>query len=128
MKVIKQEVHINAYPKDVYEAYVDAEKHGEIIGSKVIFEKKKGGKFSAWDGGLSGENLELIKGKKVVQKWRADDWREGQYSTVTLEFVPDNAGTKIILTQTDVPDKHFNDVSSGWYEYYWGPMKDYFKR
>ena len=73
MKTIKQEVHIDAKPQEVYDAYTDAKKHGEITGSKVVFEAKVGGKFSVWDGGLEGENLELVDGKKIVQKWLADD-------------------------------------------------------
>ena len=51
MKTIQQEVHFDAKPEEVYEAYVDAKKHGEFTGSKVVFEKKVGGKFSAWGGG-----------------------------------------------------------------------------
>src|SRR3989344_1840247 len=126
MKTIKQEVHLNAKPEEVYEAYTDAEKHGEFTGSKVVFENKVGGKFSAWDGSLTGENLELVDGKKIVQKWRADDWPKGQYSTLTIELFPEKEGAKLVLTQENVPDDKFDDINSGWHEYYWEPMKKYF--
>ena len=165
MKTIKQEVHLNAKPEEVYEAYTDAEKHGEFTGSKVVFEKKVGGKFSAWDGSLDGENLELVNGKKIVQKWRADDWPKGHYSTLTIELFPDapspvilgnevtpesnkkdsgqdfdresqtesagmtkgNKGTRLILTQENVPDDKASDIDDGWHQYYWEPMREYFK-
>jgi activator of HSP90 ATPase len=126
MKTIKQTVHIHVKPEEVYEAYVDAKKHGEFIGSKVVFENKVGGKFSAWDGELAGENLELVKGKKIVQKWRADDWPEGHYSKLTIELRADGDGTKLTLAQVDVPDDKVDDIDSGWHEYYWEPMKEYF--
>ncbi len=169
MKTIQQEVHFDAKPEEVYEAYVDAKKHGEFTGSKVVFEKKVGGKFSAWGGGLEGENLELVDGRKIVQKWRADDWPEGHYSTLTIELFADpspsvilrseatpesdlrkdsgqvfdresqtesagmtkgngNKGTRLILTQVNVPDDKFDDISSGWHQYYWEPMKEYFEK
>ncbi len=148
MKTIKQEVHINAAPEEVYEAYTDSKKHAEITGSKVVFEKKVGGRFSAWDDGLEGENLELVSGKKIVQKWRDDTWPEGHYSTLTIELFPDPSpsvilspslrsrvnsaknlsGTRPVLTQGNVPDDKASDIDEGWHQYYWEPMKEYFER
>lgn len=162
MKTIKQEVHFDAKPQEVYEAYVDANKHAEITGAKVVFEDKVGGKFSAWDAGLEGENLELVRGKKIVQKWRADDWPEGHYSMLTIELFPVNQssvilgseatpesfnsiqdksdskrdsgqarmteGTRLVLTQENVPNDKFDDIDSGWHQYYWEPMKEYFRK
>ena len=127
MKTIKQEVHIDAKPQEVYEAYTDAKKHAEFTGSKVVFEKKAGGKFSV-DGDLEGENLELVDGKKIVQKWRADDWPQGHYSTLTIELEAEGEGTKLVLTQENVPDDRFDDISSGWRQYYWEPMGKYFEK
>src|SRR3990167_2626512 len=157
MKTIKQEVHIDATPEEVYEAYTDAKKHGEITGSKVVFEKKVGGRFSAWDDGLEGENLELVGGKKIVQKWRSEDWPKGHYSTLTIELfaaspssvilgsettpesdykrdsgqagmTKSNEATRLVLTQENVPDDKASDIDDGWHQYYWEPMKEYFKK
>ncbi len=127
MKTIKQEIHFDVKPQEVYEAYTDAKKHVEFTGAKIVFENEVGGKFSAWDGGLSGENLELVDGKKIVQKWRGDDWPERHYSTLTIELFADKEGTKLVLTQENVPDNKFDDINSGWRQYYWEPMKEYFK-
>ena len=127
MKTINQEVHFDVSPQEVYEAYVDAKKHAEFTGSKVVFENKVGGKFSVWNGDLEGENLELVDGKKIVQKWRASDWPAGHYSHLTIDLRPDGDGTKLSLTQLDVPDDKYDDISSGWYEYYWEPMEKFFK-
>ena len=126
MKTIKQTVHINATPQDVYEVFVDAKKHGEITGSKAVFENKVGGKFDVWDGSLTGENLELVPGKKIVEKWRADDWHSGHFSTLTITLESDGEGTKLALVQEDVPDDKADDIDDGWHEYYWKPMNEYF--
>lgn len=126
MKTIKQTVHINASPDEVYEAYCDAKKHAEFTGAKVKFENKVGGKFDIWAGELTGENVEFVKGKKIVQKWRASDWPEGYYSDLTITLEPDDNGTKLTLTQENVPDDKADDIDDGWHQYYWQPMNEYF--
>lgn len=128
MKTINQVVHFDAIPQEVYEVYTDAKKHGEIIGSKVVFENKVGGKFSAWDSGLEGENLVLVPGRKIAQLWRANDWPQEHYSDLTITLEADGSGTRLTLVQVNVPDDKYDDISSGWYEYYWEPMKKYFER
>ena len=165
MRTIKQEIHFDAKHQEVYEAYTDAKEHAEFTGSKVVFENKVGGKFSAWNGDLEGENVELVPGKKIVQKWRASDWPAGHYSMLTVEFEADSPssvilgtnevrtpeskkdsgqarlasqakragmtskkGTRLVLTQENVPDDKFDDIDSGWHQYYWEPMKEYFKK
>ena len=45
MKTVKQTVHINAKPQEVYEVYVDAKKHAEFTGANVKFTARSGGKF-----------------------------------------------------------------------------------
>ena len=74
---IKQKVVIPASPKEVYEAYVDAKKHGKFTGSKATGKAVVGGKFTAWDGYIFGKNLELEEGKRVVQEWMTTDWPKG---------------------------------------------------
>jgi activator of HSP90 ATPase len=123
-KTIKQTVKIKASPHDVYEALMDSRKHAQFTGGKATISRKVGGKFSTFDGYAEGTNLEMIPDKKIVQSWRADDWPEGHYSRATflLEAIPD--GTQLTFTQTDVPDDQYADVSQGWKDYYWAPMKE----
>ncbi len=65
---IRQEVVVPATPCDLYEAFMDAEKQSAFAGSKATSNPKVGGKFTAWDGYISSKNLELEKGKKIVQE------------------------------------------------------------
>src|SRR3989344_7990982 len=97
MKTIKQKIHINASPQEVYEAYCDAKKHAEFTGANVKFENKVGGKCDIWGGELTGESVELVPGKKIVQKWRANDWPEGHYSDLIITLKPDKNGTQLML-------------------------------
>ena len=126
MKTIKQTVIINAKPQEVYEAIVDAKKHAEFTGAEVKFENRAGGKFDIWGGELTGENVELVKGKKIVQKWRASDWPEGHFSDLTITLESENEGTRLVLVQENVPDDKADDIDDGWHQYYWKPMNEYF--
>jgi activator of HSP90 ATPase len=68
-------------------------------------------------------NLEIRRGKKIVQTWRASDWPADHYSTVTFVLKPVKGGTRLTFTQTGVPDNQYAGIKQGWIEYYWKPMK-----
>jgi activator of HSP90 ATPase len=122
-KTIRQSVTIKASPHDVYEALMDSKKHAGFTGGKATISRKVGGKFTAYDGYAAGVNLELIPDKKIVQTWRAEDWPEGHYSKAAFTFTRVSGGTKLTLTQTDVPEDQYDSIAQGWRDYYWGPMK-----
>ena len=65
VKTIKQKVIIPASPKEVYDAYVDPKKHSKFTGSKATGKAVVGGKFTAWDGYISGNTLNL----KMENAW-----------------------------------------------------------
>ncbi len=62
-KTIRRKVVVGATPNEAYEASVDARKHSAFTGSKATCDAGVGGEFTAWDGYISGKNLELEKGK-----------------------------------------------------------------
>ncbi|MDO8509129.1 MAG: SRPBCC family protein [Nanoarchaeota archaeon] len=126
MKTIKQKIKFKVLPHVVYEALMDSKKHSAFTDSDAKISRKIGGKISAYDGWIKGENIELIKDKKIVQKWRGGDWPEGIYSIATFELIKTENGCELIFTQTEVPDEFYEDVSEGWKEYYWEKMKRYF--
>jgi activator of HSP90 ATPase len=122
-KTIKQTATFKAGPHEVFEALMDSARHGEFTGGKARISRAVGGKFSTYDGYAEGTNLELVPDKKIVQTWRASDWPKGCYSTVTFTLKAVNNGTKLTFTQVGVPDDQFEDVSQGWKDFYWTPMK-----
>lgn len=123
-RTIKQSVTIKTSPHVVYEALMDSKKHAAFTGGKATISRKVGGKFSVFDEYAEGENLELVPDKKIVQSWRASDWPEGQYSKVTFALEGVAGGTKLTFTQTGVPEEFSADVSQGWRDYYWAPLKE----
>ena len=129
MKTITQKVVIlSVSPKQVYDVYVDPKKHGEFTGSKATGKPFVGGKFSSWDGYIFGKYLLLDTGKRVVQEWTTTDWEEG-YSASKLELtfseVPE--GTEIYMVHSNVPNAQAFEIEEGWTEFYWNPLKKFFK-
>jgi activator of HSP90 ATPase len=126
---IRQKLVIPATPKKVYEAFLDAKKHSAFTGSKATGSSKVGGKFTAWDGYISGKNLELEEGKRIVQEWITKDWPEGYPPSkfeLTLRKV--KGGTEISMVHSSVPAEQANELKEGWTEFYWKPLREYFKK
>jgi activator of HSP90 ATPase len=125
---IEQSVIVHASPEKVYEAFMDAKIHGKFTGSKAICDARVGGKFTAWDGYIFGKNLELEKGKRIVQEWKTTDWAEGYgASRLELTFEMVKEGTKIVMVQLDVPEEMKDELAEGWHEFYWKPLKQHFR-
>ena len=61
---------IPAPPAAIYDAWVNSRAHSAMTGSKATQSPRVGANVSAWDGYISGKNLELVPGKRIVQSWR----------------------------------------------------------
>jgi len=123
MATIKQTVIFKASPAQLYEAILDPAIHSKFTGAKATGSAKVGGKFTAYDGYISGVNLELVKDSKIVQEWTSTDFPEGHKTQVTFEFLPVKTGTKLKFTQTNVPGENYADIAKGWEDFYWIPLK-----
>lgn len=126
---IRQKVLIPAESGKVYEAFVDGKKHSAFTGSRATCDPKIGGKFTAWDGYISGKNLELEKGRRIVQEWITTDWPEGYPpSKLELSFKKAEGGTEILMIHSRVPANQATEIEQGWTDFYWQPLKEYFKK
>jgi activator of HSP90 ATPase len=126
---IKQTVTIHAEPEQIYEAFTNARIHSEFTGSKATCNPVVGGEFTAWNGYIFGRNLELEKGKKIVQEWKTTEWPSG-YSPSRFELTLKKvkSGTKIIMVHSNIPEQQARELAEGWNEFYWTPLKNYFSR
>ena len=126
---ITQKVIIPASPEDVYAAFIDAKKHSAFTGSKATCDPKVGGEFSAWDGYITGKNLELEKGKRIVQEWITTEWPAG-YAPSRLEFTfrKVKGSTEIKMVHSNVPEEQAEEYKQGWIDNYWEPLKTYFTK
>jgi activator of HSP90 ATPase len=126
-RTIRQQVTFRASPHAVYEALADSVQHAAFTGSAAEISREVGGKFTTYDGGLSGINLELVPDRRIVQAWRADEanWPADHYSRATFVLQPVPNGTRLIFHQSGVPEEYYEDIRQGWIDYYWKPLKTY---
>ncbi len=124
---ITQKVIIPALPEEVYDAFLDPKKHAAFTGAEATGDPRVRGEFTAWDGYITGKNLELIKGKRIVQEWSTSEWPEGYPPSrleVTFRKVKD--GTELTMVHSQVPAEQAEEYRQGWFDNYWDLLKDYF--
>ena len=125
-KTIKQRVKFKAPPATVYELLADSRKHSAVTGRTATISRKIGGIFSAGDNDITGVNVDLVPGRRIVQAWRHRQFPEGIYSmaAVTLTPTPDG-GTELVLTHRGVPKDLIPETERAWREQYWFGIKAY---
>lgn len=119
---------LQATPEQVYDALMDSALHTRLTGSRAEIGSQVGDRFSAYNGYITGENLELEPGKKIVQTWHASDWPAGHVSTILFEFHTVKNGTRVSFRHANIPAKHLGAIKKGWEEYYWEPLKAMFNK
>jgi len=128
-KIIRQKALIDASPNEVFEAYVNPRKHAAFTGSRATGTPGVGCKFTAWDGYISGKYVKLDKGKKIVHEWTTTEWPEGYPpSMVELTLKAKGDKTELTLVHSKAPAEQAESYAQGWRDYYWEPMKEYFKK
>src|SRR5262252_3005796 len=128
-KTIKQKVRFKASPDAVYELLADSTKRTKVTGLKASISRKVGGAFTADDGRVSGVNVDLVPGERIVQAWRRKDFPDGIFSmaAVTLTPTPDG-GTELVLTHRGVPKWLIDGTEENWRHDYWEKMKTHLAR
>src|SRR6185436_5715632 len=95
-KTIKHKVRFKASPETIYDLLTDSRKRSEVTGRKAVMSDKIGGKFSTDAGEVTGVNVDLVPGRRLVQAWRRKDCPDGIYSmaAITLDPIP-GGGTEL---------------------------------
>ncbi len=115
-----------ATPDEVYQAWLSSEGHTDMTGSPAKVSARVGGEFMAWDGYIHGKNLELRKGRRIVQAWRTSEFSASEPDSrieITLERVGEQ--TRLTLHHTGLPP-HGGQYEQGWVDSYFEPMNEYF--
>jgi activator of HSP90 ATPase len=129
-KTIKQSITFDTNPLEVYQLIMDQKKHAAFSGGKVVMSSKINGKFDVFDGYIHGYNKELKEGEKIVQAWHfaEDGWPDGHFSLCTFIFETVKGKTKLTFEQSGVPEHKVDELTSGWKQFYWNPMKAWLKK
>ena len=101
-----------------------------MTGGKAEVSAEPGASFTAWDGYITGINLELKPYLRIIQSWRSSQFPEGVPDSrleVELGRVRDQlAGVTATIKHSNVPDGQGDSYKKGWSESYFEPMKRYF--
>ncbi|HEV8537713.1 MAG TPA: SRPBCC family protein [Bacteroidota bacterium] len=126
-RTIRQKEYVSAKPVEIYDAFLNEQKHTAFTGAKATCERRVGGKFTAWDGYIAGKNVKLENGRRIIQEWRTSEWPDGYPpSVIEFTFKPKGDGTEIRMIQSKVPATQAKNYKQGWTDYYWRPLKKYF--
>jgi len=118
---------IPATPQQIYDAWLDSKSHAEMTGAVANISGREGAKFSAWDGYITGVNVKLEPGKRIIQTWRTTQFKDSDSdSQIDVLLEPVAGGTRLTLHHTNVPDGHTDYEHGGWQDNYFEPMKRYF--
>jgi activator of HSP90 ATPase len=118
---------IPAKPEKLYDAWLDSRLHGEMTGSKAEIDPSVGGKFAAWDGYITGTIIELVPGRKIVQRWRTAEFPPASPDSIdTIIFTAVDDGTRLMLNHRGLPEGQGDKYRQGWKDYYLDPVKEYF--
>lgn len=129
---IHQEVTFQASPARVYELLTNSERFAAATDKPASIGAEEGSAFSIFGGHISGRNIELIYGSRVVQAWRSVDWEPGVYSLVRFTLTPDGNGTRLTLDHDAYPSGKspmyatwHEHLSTNWPVFYFEPFTRY---
>lgn len=111
----------------VYEAWLSSAEHGAMTGGAAQIDPNVGGKFSAWDGYITGKTFELEPFRRIVQSWRTVEFPADAPDSQLEILLEENAdGTRLTLKHSNIPAGQGSSYESGWVSNYFDPMKEYF--
>jgi uncharacterized protein YndB with AHSA1/START domain len=131
---IHQEVFFKASRKRVYEALTDGKQFEKVVllseamKTKMVQDgtttmgREAGSAFSTYGGYVSGRQVELVPGERIVQAWHAGSWPEGAYSIAKFVLVEQGEGTKLVFDHTGFPPGTAEHLAAGWKSNYWEPL------
>ncbi|KAL4788132.1 activator of Hsp90 ATPase [Aspergillus varians] len=87
-----------------------------------------GGKFSIFDGNVTGEFVKLESPKLLVQKWRLAQWPQDHFSTLEINFDQNDSDgvTQMRVSWTGVPVGQEDVTKQNWDLYYVRSIKQTF--
>nr|CAX71081.1 Activator of 90 kDa heat shock protein ATPase homolog 1 [Schistosoma japonicum]CAX76403.1 Activator of 90 kDa heat shock protein ATPase homolog 1 [Schistosoma japonicum]CAX76408.1 Activator of 90 kDa heat shock protein ATPase homolog 1 [Schistosoma japonicum] len=110
-------------PDDLYRVFTTKELVQAFTRSEAIMDSVVGGTYSVFSGNITGIFDVLVPGKTIQMKWRKREWPENHYSLLTLEMNAFEGGTRLLLTQTNVPAYDLENTRNGWHTIFLSALK-----
>jgi uncharacterized protein YndB with AHSA1/START domain len=123
MKNIRKTIHIRATLEEVFNAITNPLTIELWSGYPAVLEPIPGKRFSMFDGDINGTILTVEPPSMIVQQWDFGD--QPDPSLVRIRLFEDGSSTRIELEHNNVPDEAFDNMETGWKEYFLGALKSY---
>lgn len=123
MKDLRKTIHIKVPREEVYNAITNPLTIELWSGYEARMEDKPGSEFSLFDGDISGKIQTLDPPSLLEQVW--DFEGQEKDSIVRIELFDESGKTRVELSHTCIPDEAFENIETGWKEYYLGALKSY---
>lgn len=127
MKNLKKYYSIPADPQDVYTALTNPFTIELWTGEKAVMTEEVGAEFSLWGGDISGKNLTIKAGERIIQQWYFGEEDEEHASIVDIKLWEVKGGTSVELLHTNIPDEAFENIIDGWDNAYFGAIAKLFE-
>jgi activator of HSP90 ATPase len=128
MESLKLSITLPVSAEKLYKAWLNSKEHSLFTGGEAKTSSKVNAKHTAWDGYITGKNMELKPGKKIVQSWRTSEFPEDAPDSILEITLEEKAGkTKLNLYHHNLQKGDAKKYKKGWQDFYFSPMKDYFK-
>jgi activator of HSP90 ATPase len=119
---------INATAEEIYSTWMSSEGHTKMTGGEAVISQNIGEAFSAWDGYIEGENVELEPNKRILQSWRTSQFENHEEDSKIEVLLNESGGqTELTIIHSNLPEsgEHYK---KGWEEHYFNPMKEYWSK
>jgi activator of HSP90 ATPase len=132
---IKQQATIPASPTEVYAILADAEALSALSGMSGQADRSEGEEFSAFDGHVTGRQIDLVQDQRLVQAWRFPVWEPGRYTIVRFTLEAEVGGTLLIIDQHGEPEQSdvlgchqtwHDHLEDNWPTFYLTPLTKHF--
>src|SRR5690554_268717 len=119
---------IPASPNRIYGLWMDERHHSAVAGTRVRVDPWIGGRVSGWDGDIFASHLRLEIGRSITLAFRSVEYPEdAPDSLVQIEFFPAVGGTRVSITQNNVPPELKAAFKQHWQRNYLAPLKRFFE-
>ena len=114
----------------MFTGWLNDKVHSDFTGgSKATTSPNEGGSFSAWDGYITGTNVEIFPYKKIIQKWRTTEFdASDEDSVIELFFTYKDDHTLVTITHSNIPEGQGERYKKGCKDHYFSYMKKYFEK
>ena len=123
MKDIRRTIHIRVPREEVFNAITNPLTIELWTGYPAEMETVPGTRFTIFDGDITGIMRTVDPPSLIEQEW--DFGEQQEPSIVQIELFEESNQTRVEVRHTNIPDEAFDNIDTGWREYYLGALKAY---